>query len=56
MKVQEQKTLHKFPPLEVPIIIFSPHPEPPSHLPPHPLGHHSAPTPSTLSHALNLDW
>ena len=35
-----------------------PHPEPPSHLPPHPilLGRPSAPAPSTLSHALNLDW
>ena len=35
-----------------------PHPDPPSHLPPHPipLGHPSAPAPSTLSHALNLDW
>ena len=35
-----------------------PHPEPPSHVPPHPipLGHPSAPAPSTLSHALNLDW
>ena len=35
-----------------------PHPEPPSHLPPHtiPLGHPSAPAPSTLYHALNLDW
>ena len=35
-----------------------PHPEPPYHLPPHtiPLGHPSAPAPSTLSHALNLDW
>ena len=35
-----------------------PHPEPPSHLPPHPipLGHPSAPAPSTLSHALYLDW
>ena len=35
-----------------------PHPEPPSHLPPHPipLGHPSAPAPSILSHALNLDW
>ena len=34
------------------------HPEPPSHLPPHPipLGHPSAPAPSTLSHASNLDW
>ena len=31
---------------------------PPSHLPPRtiPLGHPSAPTPSTLYHALNLDW
>ena len=29
-----------------------------SHIPPHPipLGHPSAPAPSTLSHALNLDW
>ena len=35
-----------------------PHPEHPSHLPPHPipLGHSSAPTLNTLSHALNLDW
>ena len=35
-----------------------PHPEPPSHIPPHPipLGHPSAPAPSTLSHASNLDW
>ena len=35
-----------------------PHPEPPSHLPPHPipLGHPSAPDLSTLYHALNLDW
>ena len=35
-----------------------PHPEPPSHIPPHPipLGHPSAPALSTLSHALNLDW
>ena len=34
-----------------------PHPEPPSHLPPHtvPLGHPSAPAPSILYHALNLD-
>ena len=34
-----------------------PHPEPPSHLPPHPIpqGHPSAPALSTLSHALNLD-
>ena len=35
-----------------------PHPEPPSCLPPHPipLGHPSAPAPSTLYHASNLDW
>ena len=35
-----------------------PHPEPPSHLPPHtiPLGHPSAPSPSFLYPALNLDW
>ena len=35
-----------------------PHPEPPSQLLPHPipLGHHSAPVPSILYHALNLDW
>ena len=35
-----------------------PHPEPPSHLSPHPIpqGHPSAPALSTLSHALNLDW
>ena len=35
-----------------------PHPEPPSHLPPHtiPLGHPSAPAPSILYHALKLDW
>ena len=35
-----------------------PHPEPPSHLPPHPipLVHPSAPAQSTLYHALNLDW
>ena len=34
------------------------HPEPPSHLPPHPipLGHPSAPAPSTQYHASNLDW
>ena len=34
------------------------HPEPSSHLPPHPipLGHPSAPAPSTLYHASNLDW
>ena len=35
-----------------------PHPEPPFHLPPHtiPLGHPSAPDPSILYHASNLDW
>ena len=35
-----------------------PHPEPPSHLPPHtiPLGHPSAPAPSILYHASHLDW
>ena len=35
-----------------------PNPEPPSHLPPHtiPLGHPSAPAPSILYHASNLDW
>ena len=35
-----------------------PRPEPPSQLPPHPipLGHPSLPAPSSLSHALNLDW
>ena len=35
-----------------------PHPEPASHLPPHPipLGHPRAPAMSTLSHASNRDW
>ena len=35
-----------------------PHPEPRTHLPPHPiaLGHPSVPALSTLSHASNLDW
>ena len=35
-----------------------PHPEPPSHLPPHtiPLGHPIAPAPSFLYPASNLDW
>ena len=35
-----------------------PHPEPPSHFPPHPtpLGHPSAPALSILSHTSNLDW
>ena len=38
--------------------ICVPHPEPPSQLLPHPipLGHPSAPAPSILYHALNLDW
>ena len=37
---------------------YVPHPEPPSHLPPHhiPQGCPSAPTLSALFHALNLDW
>ena len=37
---------------------YVPHPEPPSHLLPRtiPLGHPSAPAPSTLYHASNLDW
>ena len=37
---------------------YVPHPEPRSQLHPHPipLGHPSAPAPSTLSHASNLDW
>ena len=41
-----------------PWVYMCPHPEPPSHLPPHPipLGRPSAPVPSTLSHTLNLDW
>ena len=35
-----------------------PHPEPPPHFPPHtiPLGHPSAPAPSFLYPASNLDW
>ena len=35
-----------------------PHPELPSHFPPHPipLGHPSVPALSTLYHALNVDW
>ena len=37
---------------------YVPHPDPPYHLPPHPipLGHPTAPALSTLSHASNLDW
>ena len=37
---------------------YVPHPEPSSHLPPHPIpqGHPSAPALSTLSHASSLDW
>ena len=36
----------------------APHPEPPSHFPPHtiPLCYPSAPAPSILYHASNLDW
>ena len=35
-----------------------PHPEPHSHLPPHPIsqGRPNAPAQSTMSHASNLDW
>ena len=35
-----------------------PHPETPSHLPPHPvpLGHPSSPDPNTLYHECNPDW
>ena len=41
-----------------PWVYMCPHPEPPCHLPPHPIpqGHPSAPALSTLSHALNLEW
>ena len=37
---------------------YVPHPDPPSHFPPHaiPQGHPSVPALSILSHALNLDW
>ena len=44
--------------LNPPRVYMCPHPEPRSHLPPHPipLGQPRAPAPSTLSHALNLDW
>ena len=37
---------------------YAPHPEPPSHVHPLtiPLGHPSAPAPSILYHASNLDW
>ena len=37
---------------------YVPHPEPPFHLPPHPVpqGHPSAPALSNLSHALKLEW
>ena len=40
-----------------PWVYMCSHPDPPSHLPPHPipLGHPSAPALSTLSHASNLD-
>ena len=41
-----------------PWVYMCPHPEHPSHLPPHPIpqGHPSAPALSALSHASNLDW
>ena len=41
-----------------PWVYMCPPPEPPTHLPPHPIpqGHPSAPALSTLSHASNLDW
>ena len=41
-----------------PWVCMCSHPEPPSHLPPHPIaqGHPSAPALSTPSHASNLDW
>ena len=41
-----------------PWVYMCPHPEPPCHLPPHPIpqGHPSAPALSTLSRTLNLDW
>jgi len=40
------------------VCICVPHPDPPSHTPPHPIpqGHLSAPALSTLPHASNLDW
>ena len=41
-----------------PWVYMCPHPDPPSHLPPHPIpqGHPTAPALSTLSHASNLNW
>ena len=41
-----------------PRVYMCPHPEPPSHFPPHPIpqGHPSAPALSTLPHASDLDW
>ena len=41
-----------------PWVYMCSHPEPPSHLPLHPIpqGHPSTPALSTLSHASNLDW
>ena len=44
--------------MHLPRVYTYSHPEPPSHLPPHtiPLGHPSAPAPSFLYPASNLDW
>ena len=44
--------------MNLPRVYTCPHPEPPSHLPPHTisLGHPSAPAPSILYPASNLDW
>ena len=44
--------------LNLPWVTCVHHPETPSHLPSHPipLGHPTAPAPSTLYHALSLDW
>ena len=41
-----------------PWMYMCPHPEPPSHLPPHPISqdHPSAPALSALFDASNLDW
>ena len=44
--------------MNLPRVYTCPHPEPPSHLPPHtiPLSHPSAPAPSILYHASSLVW